>query len=635
MSKSVRDTLKKAGSAIADKFQAGVTTAYENKSEINDKLGAVISGSTDVLGTINPVAGIGGAGAGAAVDGLGTALAAKETVKDVANVIQQVKHLRDFKAACKQDPQVAELIRERSNFNIVIQLHKQEAAKCAEKVVALAAHAEGIQNIQNPSGSEVEAAPQMLAQLNNEAAQLIQRIQALNEITQGIDARITEINQDPRMKQLVALEVKADLAKATLKHQGKSVRNAMDTVEKGVASLSGGAQAVLNVLEVASVGGQTLGTGIAVAGPAISIASGALQAGVGGINLGMDVHAYVKAAERQNIAHQARADISDPALEAAIKRIELQAKTDKYVKAAEGVQHGTAIATGVATGVAGAGLLAAAAGSAGMGMGAAPGAGIAAVGVAVAVTTSGVTIGVAAGVEVFKYKVNSHNLKIAGEAELALKGINKLRNMVLSGDIPENPVAVDEPEEGPAVAAEAPGEENQQGNAIAAEAEEMQQAPDHVEGAEVKGNQAQVLSKNPQLKPAADSRLITKKELDAIMKIQQHAIKKGQIDPNNAMDLDNLAKYMEKRIISRDNRQAVAVIANKLLDETRQARNHRKGAPIVTSDLPSDGQTVNALRKIGFKDREITAISNAIADMGANKAGIDHLKNKTGLKFKS
>jgi len=163
----------------------------------------------------------------------------------------------------------------------------------------------------------------------------------------------------------------------------------------------------------------------------------------------------------------------------------------------------------------------------------------------------------------------------------------------------------------------------------------MPQAPDHVEGAEVEGNQAQVLSKNPQLKPAADSRLITKKELDAIMKIQQHAIKKGQLDPNNAMDLDNLAKYMEKRIISRDNRQAVTVIANKLLDETRQARNHRKGGPIVPSDLPRDGQTVNALRKLGLKDREITGISNAIANKGANKAGIDTLKSKTGLKFKS
>jgi hypothetical protein len=646
MSNKVGDLFKKAGGAIATKIRSGGQTLVNNAPEIIDNTSAAISGSTDVVGLIDSGAGIVGSGGGTVVDAVAFGLAAKESAADGLNVVVQLKHLKDFKAACKKDPEVAALIRERTNFDVVMQLHKQEAAKCAEKVVSLAARAEEIKKMMDPdspehqklSDAEKAVVPQlagMLEQLNNEAAQQIQRIQSLNEATKGIDARITEINQEPRMQQLVALEAKADLAKETLKRQGKSVRNAMDTLEKGASTLSSGAQAVLNVLEVTAVGGEILGTAVGVAGPAITIATGTLQAGVGAINLGMDVHAYVKAAEMQTAAHEARADITDPALEAAIKRIELQAKTDKYVKAADGVKHGTAVVTGVATGVAGAGLLAAAAGSAGMGMGAAPGAAIAAAGVAVAVTSAGVTIGVSAGVEVFKYKVNSHNMNTAAEAELALKGINKLRNMVLSGDIPANPVAVDEPEEGPAVAAEAPEEDKELGNAIPAEAEEMQQAPDHAEGAEVQGNQAKLLSKNAEMKPGADSRLLTKKELDAIMKIQQHAIKKGQLDPNNAMDLDNLAKYMEKRIISRDNKQAITVIANKLLDETRQARNHRQGGPIVVSDLPRDGQTVKALRKIGLKDREITGISNAIANKSANKAGIDTLKNKTGLKFKS
>lgn len=558
-----RDKVKDVASKALDTVEVVgdvISTKGEVVSNVADSAGTVFSGFSAVNGGINTVR---------------SAIETGTELKKVGSALLDKKDLKDV----KKDIQIRDLLAEREHCSAVLQIHNNLALESAGKVaknLELRMNLEdGIENpARNFSAVEKTEAGRQIEKIDAENAKLLQGIANLKAGSAGVDARITEINQMPQIAQLRLLEAKVDLAKEVLKDKTTTLRSALATGEKAAGFAADGAQLVLGVVQAAAPVTQTVAVGLELAGPAIGIGVGVLNAGVSTANLVMDVREAFKLSKMANNAQDARSIAShqgNDQLEAAFKRVQLQAEHMKCVKKVEAVRDVTGIVAGSAAAVAGSAMLATAiAGAAsapGFGAGAVAPAVVTAVATTVTVSSAAVCIGAEVGVRATKAGIEHRNERIANESKLAISGLDKL--VALAKD------------------------------------------PDK-----------QLEGKLP----------LTMEEQKAIAKLQNRAILKDRLDPDEAGDLAKLRNYAECRLISRENKQALEIIGKELMWECKDALLHRKGTTMVQADLPSGGPAVEGLRKLGVSDREIVGLANATAHLDTREIATKNLAAKTGLK---
>lgn len=554
----------------AEKVVTKTLDVVEMAGEVAAAKGEIVSNFSEMPGMVLSGVGV----AGGAVKTVRGAIETGTELKTLGSALLQKKDLKDV----KKNDTIRELLEEREHCSAVMMIHQSVALKSAEKV---ASNTEMIINLDagindlSKGFTDVEKAEarRQIEKLNLANAELLEGIAKLQAGVAGVDARITEINLRPEIAQLRLLEAKVDLANEVLKDKTKSLRSMMATAETGIGTATDAAQLVLGVVQAAAPAAQVVATGAAIAGPAISVGVSALGVAANTASMVLDVREAMQLSKMSKNAEGARniaAQQGNDQLEAAFKRVQMQADQMKTVKKVEVARDVTGIVAGSAAAVAGSALLATAiAGAAsapGFGAGAVAPAVVTVAATTVTVGAAAVCIGAEMGVQLTKKGIEHRNEKIAKESNLAISGLDKL-------------VAL------------------------------------------AKDPNAQTQGQLP----------LTMKEQEAIKKLQTRAIIKDHLSEEDAGDLAKLRNYAECRVISRENIKALEVISKELMWECLEPMLKRKGTSLVQADLPNGGPAVEGLRKLGISDRDIVGLANATSHLDTRAIATKNLAAKTGL----
>ena len=128
---------------------------------------------------------------------------------------------------------------------------------------------------------------------------------------------------------------------------------------------------------------------------------------------------------------------------------------------------------------------------------------------------------------------------------------------------------------------------------------------------------------------------IPREEAEAILKLQKHAIKTGELKPRQALDVAKLREYATVRLIALDTRESVAALGGKLVEECAEVIQKRGGNGIVTSDLPKDTPAVKTALGLGMTEREVVSLVNNLHAEVSHKIAEQTLAQKTGLRQKA
>ncbi len=490
-------------------------------------------------------------------------------------------------------PEINEALLQREHNDRVIQIHQQEIeARQVVKAVLEQFRAKEI-------ATQGEDSP-MVQALDQQIEQTQANMDGLQAAADMLSDQITEINSRPEILALRPLEAKADLGAEVLKRRGDFAVDVAKSGRLGVNQIASAAQAVAEVINTVDLANQVvnLAAGTATTVSALSSAApiltggaqvltGSAQAVVSAASLANNAYHACKDLQRNATAKAVKEGVqNDPELRAAIQRIENKAQRNAIERAVKTTRDGALVVTGVATVVAGSALVTsgvlAAASAPGFGAASAPT--LALTGAATGVAVGAGVVSVAATAGTYAFQAGRHQQSAAAK-EVCIQAAVGTEALLLKT------------EDGQVVGGKLPSE----------------------------NGQPQKL-KDPN---------IPKNVADAMHTLQKHAIKKGDLSLNDALDVAKLNEYAKTRLVSLDTREAVAVFSAKLTEECQQAFDKRGGANIVSSDLPVGTPAVEAARGLGMTDREITSLVNTFNDALTNQMGLEALAQKTGLRHGS
>lgn len=534
-----------------------------------DLVGSAATTGANLVSNSSEVLGVGGAALGSGVAAVSTAAAAVEA-------IMEQRSRGKFKSAQKQldkllqDPVIKGCIEQREHNNIVLALHQNEIRAREAGLAPLEQQRALLEAQFGSQDPNVVALDQAIQHVQN-------GINGLKQHAQAISNEITEINKLRIIKDLRPLEAVADLGSEVAKHSGDNLINNIDIARRGLSTTLDLGQGALGIASAAGAGGAALANAVPIVGGVASVATGSMQAAVAGASLAHGAYQAYKNHKREQNAAEVRAEIDDPVLAAAIKRIETKAHRNKVQRGVEMLRDGALVVTGVSSAVAGSALVVsgalAAASAPGFGAGAAPGLAVAGVAAGVAVGAGAVSAAAAAGVEVFKVGRHVQSAMVKNECIRTIIGTQSLLAMG-GGKLPSDR----------------------------------------------DGNPQKLRDPN-----------IPSEVSDAILSMQRHAISKG-MSPEDALDVAKLHEFATNRLIAHDTREAVAVLSQKMLQECHEAFVERGGVNIVSSDLPENTPAITAARKLGMTDREITSMVNAMASHSTRQAAQQTIAQRTGLR---
>lgn len=490
-------------------------------------------------------------------------------------------------------PEIRENLLQREHNDRVIHIHNQEIE--ARQVVIAA--------LEQVRAKEIylkgEGSP-MVQALDQQIEQTQGGIDSLQAEANTLSAEITRINNLPDIQKLRPLEARADLGAEVLKRRGDF---SVDVAKSGrfgmnqIASVANAVAEVINTVDLTNqvvnlaAGTTTTVSALSSAAPILSggaqILTGSAQAAVSAASMANNAYHACKDLQRKATAKGVKEGVqNDPQLRAAIERIENKARLNALERSVKTARDGALVITGVATVTAGSALVTsgvlAAASAPGFGAASIPTLALSGAAAGVAVTSGAISAAATAGtaaLQIYRHK-SSHAAK-----EVCINSAVGTKALLLTAD-----------------------DGTQYGGKLPSENGQPQKLKD----------------------PG-----IPKEVADAMYKLQQYAIKEGDLSPSEALDVAKLHEYATTRLISLDTREAVAVLSAKLTEECKQAFEKRNGADIVSSDLPVDTPAVQAARDLGMTDREITSLINSFHNEVTNKLALQTLAQKTGMRHGS
>jgi len=538
--------------------------------EVTDQVGTGVAMMGAALSQASQIVGDGAGALAVGVSGVGVIANTVALIQQYRDRGQYDKAKKAFRELAK-DPHVADLVGQRETLNEML-LHQKAQLRMIERQLAiLQEQRDQIIEAEGPDSPKV-------AIVDDAIGRVEENIGGLKDTMEQLDNRITVINRDPMMQQLRPLEAHYHLASEVLKHEGAFKLQIAEALHKGAATVVDASQGALTIASNVAGGSSLLSAAAPIAGGAAQMVTGTFQAGVSGASLAFNAWSAYKFSKKEKLAAEARQDIQDPALNAALHRMERKAHKNKIEKGVESIRDGALVVTALSSATAGAALVVsgglALASAPGFGVGAAPGLVVTAGAGAVAVGAGVVGAGFAAGASGFKahrHFTSSRAKKELARCEIGAKEMKRLGAMQLPCDAQGMPVKVGDP---------------------------------------------------PLRKDIAN----------AMLSLQKKAIKSGALSAEDALDPAKLEAYAALNLISRDSRRAAEVFVAKLKEECQQAINKRDGTAIVTSDLPDNTPAINAARKMGMTDEQIVQVVNAASLDITEKVAHKSIAQKMGLR---